>query len=499
MKIKKVLFILSLSWITLSCSNWLEVNPELEVYEETMFENEQGYFMAVNGVYAMLSEQNLYGQELLFGAMEAWGRVYELNDLYHKGYYAMATFDYENTYAKGYAETIWQKCYRVIAETNNIIQNLEGDTKIKFTNGEVTRNMILGELYAVRALMHFELIRIFAQAPILDEGGITAMIPYVTEFPSRINEPMPTKEVLTNILSDLKKAQELVRPFDTDPSMPGYSICTAPIECKLKPNVNTIYSELNRIEFFRYRIHRLNYFAITHLYARAALYAGDKETAFEQANILVEWIKTGKPCKFTLLGYMGDPVNQLPCEPKLQNEILFGGNNTDFPDWAEQAFWKTSQSSLNIKGKAFIFEDNSNDIRLKSIPGTKVTKFVIDGRDEKNIAKWENLIPIFRIPESFLIAAEAIMDKDMKKAVEIYNYFVEARGNSVYKFSIEALPSPNDFLEALVKEYRREYIGEGQMVFVYKRLNIPLRDGGVLVDHYGKLVLPVPDSESKLY
>lgn len=501
MKIKRILVFLSLSWITLSCSNWLEVDPELEVYEETMFEKEQGYFMAVNGVYAMLSEQDLYGKELLYGAMEVWGRTYLLNEQYQPGYYALMNFDYENSYAQKYAEAIWQKCYKVIAETNNIIKNLEADTEIKFTGGEVTRNMIRGELYAVRALMHFEIIRIFAQAPVLDGGGVTATVPYVTDFPSRVNNPMPTKDILANILSDLKKAQEWVKDFDTDPDNPGYTICSASYtEEKLKPSTD-FGKQLDETEFFRYRAHRLNYFAITHLLARVALYAGDKELAFEEANGLVEWLKKDKPCKFTLLGSMGDPVNKMPCEPKLQNEILFGGNNTKLSDWTEEVFWSTGDQGahLNIKDKSAIFEDNSDDIRLKSIPGTKVTKFVIEGRDEETIAKWENLIPIFRIPETFLIAAEAVMDTDMEKAVEIYNYFVEKRGNEVYKFSTEALPNSHDFLEAVIKEYRREYIGEGQMVFVYKRLNIPIRDGSALVDHYGKLVLPVPDSETVLY
>lgn len=500
MKISRIIIILFLSWSMLSCSNWLEVDPELEVYEETMFENEQGYFMAVNGVYAMLSDQNLYGQELLYGAMEAWGRTYDLHDLYHNGYYALAHFDYENASAKEYAEAIWQKCYKVIAETNNIIQNLEADSKTSFTGGETTRNMIRGELYAVRALMHFEIVRIFAQAPILDGGGVTATVPYVTEFPSRVNTPMPTKDILANILSDLKKAQEWIKPFDTEPSNPGYSMWSAYYtEEKLKANEN-VGRQFHEVEFFRYRAHRLNYFAITHLLARVALYAGDKEVAFEEANRLVEWLKKDRPCKFTLLGYMGDPVNQMPCSPRLQEEILFGGNNTNLPDWVERYFWNTGnqQYHLNIKDKISIFSDNLEDIRLKSIPGTKVTKFVIEGRDEATIAKWENLIPIFRIPETFLIAAEAIMDKDLGKAVEIYNYLMDKRGNQVYKFSQEALPTPQDFLEAVVKEYRREYIGEGQMVFVYKRLNIPVREGSILVDHYGKLVLPVPDSEDIL-
>ena len=79
-------------------------------------------------------------------------------------------------------------------------------------------------------------------------------------------------------------------------------------------------------------------------------------------------------------------------------------------------------------------------------------------------------------------------------AVEIFNKVVDARNNSVY--NLKADVDKGTFMEVLVKEYRREFLCEGQMVYVYKRLNMPLRENGTTVAHNGKLVMPVPDTEA---
>ena len=54
------------------------------------------------------------------------------------------------------------------------------------------------------------------------------------------------------------------------------------------------------------------------------------------------------------------------------------------------------------------------------------------------------------------------------------------------------------FWEALTYEYRKEFIGEGQLIFFYKRTNRPITFSEGKFDHKGKLTLSVPDSESAI-
>ena len=486
--------IVLLAFIFTSCDKWLDVKPELDIYEETLFEKAQGYYIALNGLYIDMSGQNLYGQELTWGAIEAWGRSYNLKENAHKNYLQIVNFEYDKKEAQSIAASIWLDSYKVIAEANNLIQNLENDGEVKFKYGDVTKNMILAEAYAIRAIMHFELLRIFAKAPIVDNGGESAFIPYVTKYPSIVNSPVETKNVLKYLIADLEKAKEWIKPFDTESQYPGGEVFNGSYVTKVK--LDNGFGEGTSVdEFFRYRANRLNYFAISQLLARVCLYAGEKDKAFENANEVIKVVNKGISLKFVAPGYIGDPMVLSTIEPRLHSEMLFAPYNLKLSKWTDNYFSSTARDNLlELNDKSGIFAANTNDVRLKAIPKDMVTKFSLEGRDESNMIAAKSLEPVLRFPECYYIAAEAIFDKDRAQAVEIFNKVVDARNNSVYDLDVDV--DKDSFMEALVREYRREFLCEGQMVYVYKRLNLPLRENGTTVAHDGKLVMPVPNTEA---
>jgi hypothetical protein len=49
--------------------------------------------------------------------------------------------------------------------------------------------------------------------------------------------------------------------------------------------------------------------------------------------------------------------------------------------------------------------------------------------------------------------------------------------------------------DEIYKEYRKEFLGEGQLFFYYKRLNLPVIDGAGVVANDNVYVLPLPDNE----
>lgn len=204
MKKYVIIIVTLLSFVYTGCNNWLDIRPKLEIYEEVLFEKAGGYYSALNDLYLKMSESSLYGKELSWGAIEAWGGSYDLDALSHKAYNQLLKLQYDQNEVKSLAENIWKGAYKIIAEANNLIHNLEKNQEIYFPYGDTTRNMILGEALACRALMHFELVRIFAKAPIID-GGVSATIPFVDSYPSIINEPKPTKDVLARIIADLEE------------------------------------------------------------------------------------------------------------------------------------------------------------------------------------------------------------------------------------------------------------------------------------------------------
>lgn len=145
----KKYIILSLLCIGLGgCNSWLDVTSDQEVYEESMFEESRGYYTALNGLYILMSEGTLYGANLSYGAMEAWSRSYDLDNNNLTTFLDLANLKYENSGPKSLGEAIWLRCYKIIAEANNLIQALEADKNVVFKHGDATRNMVLGEAYA---------------------------------------------------------------------------------------------------------------------------------------------------------------------------------------------------------------------------------------------------------------------------------------------------------------------------------------------------------------
>ena len=51
-------------------------------------------------------------------------------------------------------------------------------------------------------------------------------------------------------------------------------------------------------------------------------------------------------------------------------------------------------------------------------------------------------------------------------------------------------------MDELVYDARKDFIGEGQLFFMYKRLNRPVLDGKKQIQMGNKFILPLPDIET---
>ena len=497
MKMKYITTLFTSIILFTSCSEWLDVKSDLDIYESDMYEEASGYYAALNGLYMKMSNTNLYGRELTVGAIEAWGRTYVLTEENQRAYYNIANLEYNTADAKSMADNIWLSAFNVVAEANNLIQGLEKNTEIQFPDS-TCRGMILGEARAIRAMMHFEMVRIFAQAPIVD-GGTSVTVPYVTTFPSRINTPLPTNEVLDKIIDDLELAKTLIAPMDTVPGNMGYESFDGTVERRLLVGLD--FGATVDDDFYKYRAHRLNYWAVTQLLARVYLWAGDYDNAYRNANEIVEMVESGQIYSFTAPAFICNPITNYDAEPRLHKEMLLGLYNNTFSE-TNDGFWniENTMSYLAIADVVNIFAANMADVRYTGgfYQGQLVKYFwnideSLDPGNAELMNYVKNIIPVLRFPESYYIAAESIFDKDPARAIEIFNSAVDARNNQALELT--AGISKEAFIDALVSEYRREFIAEGYLVYVYKRLNLPIRINGTTVDHNQRLVMPLPDNE----
>lgn len=151
-----------------------------------------------NGMYASLRNVDLYGRTLPVKGDLAADNVYLKPN--NSGRY-LEFRDFNETVANGVANNVWNAAYSSIKNANQIINSTLASSPVV--------DELKGEAYAVRALMHFELVRNFATPYTVDQNA--AGVPIVTTYNQSALPPRNTvKEVYTQIISDLTQAATLI-------------------------------------------------------------------------------------------------------------------------------------------------------------------------------------------------------------------------------------------------------------------------------------------------
>ena len=461
-----------------SCSSWLDVDPFDQVSEKQQYEKAEGFYNQLNGIYKVIASKDLYGKELTWGFLDVLAQYYDMtsySNCKNTGYLEGAALKYEQEYVKPYFDSFWEKHYNVIANCNNLIQNVAVADSVLFPRREVERRCIEGEARALRAMLHFDLLRMYAPAPKVDVAG--KYMPYVDVFPTHIPLNISTKEILENIQHDLSVAYALTADQDT-----LYKGAISDISKRLELQTGTLPRFLN------YRGYRLNHYAIKALMARVALYEGDKETAINMAS---DVIKYRNWFKFTNK-YYAEKKNNI----KLYDDVLFALYNNNLTLYESEE--NTGDSWMTAWDYNALFAtDGSKDLRRlqwgKDKDGSYVPlkyKKIEEIGDKGKICNI--MIPMIRLSEMYYILAECYYEIDKAKAKEYLQVVRKARQ------CVSQLPeakNQSEFNELITKEFRREHFGEGQLFFYYKRLGLDAIGGGDTKIRYGsKFVFPIPQS-----
>ena len=281
-----IMLLLSLS----ACNDWLDVEPSDQVSGEKLFESGDGFRNALNGIYISMSSPELYGRELSWGLASVLSQTYDDKDMAKsKAYGSAIKYEYGEAEIKTVLESIWSKGYNAIANCNKLISEAEAKDSTVFREGEVERNLIIGEAKALRAMMHFDILRLFA--PSVASGDAAKRIPYFTEYPSKYEPPLSVKEVLEKVEEDLLSARQLVAKHDTI------------VNITTMGNPDYRMGGTNKAiggEFFGQRGIRMNYAAVEALLARVYLYDNDLENAAKYAKSVIDKFVTRRQWfKFT--------------------------------------------------------------------------------------------------------------------------------------------------------------------------------------------------------
>ena len=510
---KKIYFnIISLMMMAISfssCSDWLNVNPSDEIKEDYLFETGDGYQTALNGIYRKMATFDLYGSNLTWGIVDAWGQVYSMQNAPTDGagqaMCKIAKLNFNNSELTPTTDKMWNAAWNTIANCNELIQKAESADSTIFYLGDFERKLILSEAIGLRAYLHFDLLRMYAPAPAANPGKKT-YIPYVNYYPAYVNENISVSECLEHIIADLKKAQEALYLLEGKKTT------------SLSANKRFQQSASGKKLFFALRGYRLNYWATTALLARVYLYAGMKEEAYKEAKILIDEEKKYGFFQAVTSAYTG-PKNIEAGNIKMYENIIFGlYSATELVDWdadinhgsdgieedyqtylcwdsemIDQYFGDEKDSDWRFK---YQFESKYYDYYYRPLKYNKQSESSTFGPVNNKT------IPMIRMSEVYYIAAECLYDTGdpvkMNAAKSYLKYVKQGRG--IRNPKMDDIETKDQFMEALIYDARREFVGEGQTLFIYKRLNqvLPSFDNGDITPIEANFVLPKPAYESNI-
>lgn len=452
-----------------SCNDWLDVNPNDTIVEGDLFKSSSGYHNALNGVYLEMSNNSLYGKELSWAGIEALSQTYKMISSIPEShlYFALSKYRQNNSYVESSMQEIWTKSFYCIANCNNILKNIDNAEPKIFSSLQSEKNLIKGEALALRAFLHFDILRLFAPAPINDDGK--RYIPYCDTYPIHRKDYQNTDYIITKVIDNLINAQKLVASYDTI----GNHIYALGSNSRFSTS-SFIRENAPSSAFYAYRGYRMNYFAITAILARVYNYAGLHEEAFNEASKLIELQTAEGDDLFPFTS-----VNKVELDRKRSSDLIFGLSVPKLFENYEPYRTNTENSIfLTLSEQYFTLFDDNVDYRQKEL----ITKLSSDTwisniyiKPESNSHEVDvvaDIIPMVRISEMFYIVAEYYAkNNQFIKSVEYLDKVRRGRNCTIGRLNVHKY---DDFIDELLKEARREFIGEGQLFYYYKKYNIKL-------------------------
>ncbi len=457
---KHIFFLLLIAFFP-ACNSWLDVSPKSQIKEGDLFATEEGFKKQLAGVYSALVSESLYGKEMTFGLVDVLAQVWSNSE--GERYKDAKEYNYEEAVTKSRIDGIWNNMYNAIANANILLNNIDGKKDI-FTGNNYS--IIKGEALALRAFMHFDLLRLFGTSFYVDPSR--KCIPYVSIYGKALSPQLSVAQVADSILADLQKARALL---SKDPIYTGQAI-----------------TEDYDNGYLMNRQVQLNYYAVTGLIARVYTYRGEIDKAIPYAQ---EVIDSGK------FPWVQQDNLTPPLEKRdlvFASEHLFSLNVVTLATLSDKYF-KIQYGAYYFSFTPHVTEyfPQATDYRSAYLLVSSEAQMLYAKywQSSEQQTYFRNKMPLIRISEMYLILAEAYKISDPVKAAGYIDALSQARGlgqvSTGVGFDLDAI---------LFAEYRREFLGEGQLFYYYKRFNqanIPHQVVNPLEKN--AYVLPLPDVE----
>lgn len=396
-----------------SCDNMLDIDPKDAVSDDHIYRSVKQFEYGVLGTY---TELNIEYNTLIGSIMADDCQLAPSNAGVNS--YAVNINRWTFSADDDLLHQIWLDYYHSIYKINILLENIH---RVPVTSEAETQKLaeLKSELHGLRALVHFELHRVFGQSEYLGTNAST--IPYKTS--SDVNEK-PSKLTIVDfykqLWSDFKDAQEHLSTESTI---------------------------------------RLSHDAIMALGARIALYNKEYTRAIQYTTELLNKYPLASATEFE--GIWEDTSNA---------EIIFKLKRNNDDNIRPNIFWYDFSSGKTLyfaSKKLRNLFDPHNDLRYEHYFSIE-NDDVISKYDGSAFNDRINDYKVFRISEMYLIRAEAsLMLGNVQGASADINTLRENRIKGVAVLNTVSLSD-------IIQERFLELSFEGHRYFDLKRLGLPL-------------------------
>lgn len=435
-----------------SCVNdWLDVAPSDGTDADAALTSSSDLAAARTGMYAALKgNSNLvdyYGQQFfVYGDVHA-GDDYQYNNI---GGSNRASFYYDMNYqtasefssSTSSSNVAWKSPYIVIGRANRIIAAAEGGALSDAAEAKATIDQYAAEAKVLRALAHFDLVRIYGK-PYTEDQGASLGVPLVTGVLESNAKPARSTvaEVYTQVVKDLTEA-----------------ISSNALATETEPGYVSVWGAKA-------------------ILSRVYLNMGDYANALSVAEDI---IKNSGAALWTRDQYFKAWDASTPNESEFLFRLNVAGStdNNDLNGIGNLQQREGYKEMVATKKFVDMLTSDPKDVRNDMfLPATAAKEVATYGTNKVFLNKLRGqggnlrnvtIVPIIRLSEVYLTAAECAFRKnDKTKAVEYLNDLVKNRTTT--EASLATVD--NITLERILIERRKELIGEGQRYFDALRNN----------------------------
>jgi hypothetical protein len=370
-------------------------------------------------------------------------------------------------------DPIWRTAYQCVANCNNLLGNIRNEDASKFQSGELEKGLIIGEAMAMRAMLQFDILRLYA--PYADDGK--AWVPYYDQDGLSTGAPLLTvTAVLDKVVADLTEAQQLTENYDLRDD--GHVYMLGPNSRFTVSFANSGMDDTERSLFIAARGYRMNYFAVTALLARVYSWRGEHEKANAEADKILNFEYNEQA------GIMFGFVSPTDAREnrKTTDDLIFCLADGQLYDHYQP------YTSHNTGGREDPFLSLSYDVRdafsewyggdpadyrytvltgVGSASQRVSLKYSRPATESDRSSAVADILPMIRLSELYLIKAEYEASQGLWQNAA--NALDAIRvGRNCTAGGVDVTDSES-FRSALLGEARREFVAEGQTYFYFKK------------------------------